>query len=286
MSSEQAAYQASQNRHNRYMGFGKKQRYIEVFQCSGEDMNLVLTGTNSTNNLANLAVAAVAAGGASGLAQQSQQSTGKAMIPPGMLPTLPPNNAAGLLSIPDANSLLAAAQLNPFALPALPYGAGVPPLVSPYPATDPKTKPELSLLGQTPFLIPGMLPQAYPTPQNLLLSPATAPPLIKLPGNPLATNQDLLQSQLAAQRLLMAQGNPVSTPSAATSLAQQAAAYANAVLPGNSSKRSFDQAFQSQTSSPTQAKRSTYVYGPSAVPTISAGPTTYSNPSPGSGGTQ
>lgn len=26
------------------MVFGKKQRYIEVFQCSGEDMNLVLTG--------------------------------------------------------------------------------------------------------------------------------------------------------------------------------------------------------------------------------------------------
>lgn len=26
------------------MIFGKKQRYIEVFQCSGEDMNLVLTG--------------------------------------------------------------------------------------------------------------------------------------------------------------------------------------------------------------------------------------------------
>ena len=44
MSSELAAGQASQNRHNRYMGFGKKQRYIEVFQCSGEDMNLVLTG--------------------------------------------------------------------------------------------------------------------------------------------------------------------------------------------------------------------------------------------------
>lgn len=35
---------AAQQRHHRYMVFGKKQRYIEVFQCSGEDMNLVLTG--------------------------------------------------------------------------------------------------------------------------------------------------------------------------------------------------------------------------------------------------
>ncbi|KAF2884210.1 hypothetical protein ILUMI_21965 [Ignelater luminosus] len=44
MDSEQSAYNAAQQKHHRYMIFGKKQRYIEVFQCSGEDMNLVLTG--------------------------------------------------------------------------------------------------------------------------------------------------------------------------------------------------------------------------------------------------
>lgn len=44
MDSEHSAYLASQQRHHRYMVFGKKQRYIEVFQCSGEDMNMVLTG--------------------------------------------------------------------------------------------------------------------------------------------------------------------------------------------------------------------------------------------------
>ncbi|GAB6030575.1 hypothetical protein CHUAL_007437 [Chamberlinius hualienensis] len=44
MDSEHSAYLAAQQRHHRYMIFGKKQRYIEVFQCSGEDMNLVLTG--------------------------------------------------------------------------------------------------------------------------------------------------------------------------------------------------------------------------------------------------
>ncbi|XP_024938562.1 RNA-binding protein fusilli isoform X3 [Cephus cinctus] len=44
MDSESSAYACASQRHHRYMIFGKKQRYIEVFQCSGEDMNLVLTG--------------------------------------------------------------------------------------------------------------------------------------------------------------------------------------------------------------------------------------------------
>ncbi|XP_028165516.1 RNA-binding protein sym-2-like isoform X2 [Ostrinia furnacalis] len=44
MDSEASAYLCAQQKHHRYMTFGKKQRYIEVFQCSGDDMNLVLTG--------------------------------------------------------------------------------------------------------------------------------------------------------------------------------------------------------------------------------------------------
>ena len=44
MDSEQSAAQAASMRHHKYMVFGKKQRYIEVFQCSIDDMNLVLTG--------------------------------------------------------------------------------------------------------------------------------------------------------------------------------------------------------------------------------------------------
>lgn len=43
MNSEPAAFACATQRHHRYMIFGKKQRYIEVFQCSGDDMNLVLT---------------------------------------------------------------------------------------------------------------------------------------------------------------------------------------------------------------------------------------------------
>ncbi|CAH2237705.1 jg11381 [Pararge aegeria aegeria] len=44
MNSETSAFLCAQQKHHRYMTFGKKQRYIEVFQCSGDDMNLVLTG--------------------------------------------------------------------------------------------------------------------------------------------------------------------------------------------------------------------------------------------------
>jgi len=44
MDSESSAFGASNTKHHRYMVFGKKQRYIEVFQCSGEDMSMVLAG--------------------------------------------------------------------------------------------------------------------------------------------------------------------------------------------------------------------------------------------------
>ena len=44
MDSESAALASAQQKHHKHMMFGKKQRYIEVFQCSGEDMNMVLNG--------------------------------------------------------------------------------------------------------------------------------------------------------------------------------------------------------------------------------------------------
>ena len=44
MDSESAAQASAQQKHHKHMMFGKKQRYIEVFQCSGDDMNLVLNG--------------------------------------------------------------------------------------------------------------------------------------------------------------------------------------------------------------------------------------------------
>ncbi|XP_055536125.1 RNA-binding protein fusilli isoform X3 [Wyeomyia smithii] len=44
MDSEAAAFQSALQKHHKNMMFGKKQRYIEVFQCSGDDMNMVLNG--------------------------------------------------------------------------------------------------------------------------------------------------------------------------------------------------------------------------------------------------
>lgn len=44
MDCEQSALICATQRHHKYMNFGKKQRYIEVFQCSIDDMNMVLTG--------------------------------------------------------------------------------------------------------------------------------------------------------------------------------------------------------------------------------------------------
>ncbi|KAK6727120.1 hypothetical protein RB195_005052 [Necator americanus] len=45
MNSEQAAAGAAAAAHNKFMAIGKKQRYIEVFQCSPDDMHLVMAPT-------------------------------------------------------------------------------------------------------------------------------------------------------------------------------------------------------------------------------------------------
>lgn len=75
MDGEDAARSSAQLKHNKYMVFGKKYRYIEVFQCSGDDMNLVLNG---------------------GL-HSAQNATKPALLSPGMLPqthqaTSPPSH--------------------------------------------------------------------------------------------------------------------------------------------------------------------------------------------------
>eukprot|EP00096_Caligus_rogercresseyi_P001636 TRINITY_DN1272_c0_g1_i1.p1 TRINITY_DN1272_c0_g1~~TRINITY_DN1272_c0_g1_i1.p1 ORF type:complete len:517 (+),score=134.00 TRINITY_DN1272_c0_g1_i1:384-1934(+) len=51
MNSEQSASQAALFKHHKFMNFGKKQRYIEVFQCSGMDMNFFLTGAQQQQPL-------------------------------------------------------------------------------------------------------------------------------------------------------------------------------------------------------------------------------------------
>ena len=318
MSSEQAAFQASQNRHNRYMGFGKKQRYIEVFQCSGEDMNLFLTGNSSSSNLANLAMPVVSVSTPS-LLNPSVSSAGKTpgagagILPAGMLSTLPPNNLAGVLSLPtalnDPQSLLAA-QLNPFLLgqqnPMLgangqhiPIAGGVPPLIPPVPSGK---DPKLSQNDTTNFALLNGLSTAAS-------AAAGAPPLLPFPGSLPAgispptsalgsSHQAALNGFFFPQGTLMPQTNlaggatnPTASfliPSQQQLLQSQLAAQrllqsmpaTPAATPGvaTNAKRSFHQAFPvTDTTGAGQvaAKRSSFVYGPAGAPTISAGPTTY-----------
>ncbi|KYN29054.1 RNA-binding protein fusilli [Trachymyrmex cornetzi] len=98
MDSEASAYACATQRHHRYMIYGKKQRYIEVFQCSGDDMNLVLTGA------------------------VTPPST-KALLSPGTLTTQSPAAAAAA----------AAAAATPFLLFNVPHHSRIPILRAPTP---------------------------------------------------------------------------------------------------------------------------------------------------------
>uniref|UniRef100_A0A336MCR4 CSON009650 protein n=1 Tax=Culicoides sonorensis TaxID=179676 RepID=A0A336MCR4_CULSO len=93
MDSEQTAHLCAQQKHHRYMMFGKKQRYIEVFQCCGDDMNMVLQGTNYPQNpAANMPKSPLLS---PGMLPQSNTSTPQAAISLNVAPPL-------TLSIPSA----------------------------------------------------------------------------------------------------------------------------------------------------------------------------------------
>ncbi len=49
MDSEAASFNAAAHKNNKYMFFNGKKRYIEVLQCSGEDMNHILLGLVPSN---------------------------------------------------------------------------------------------------------------------------------------------------------------------------------------------------------------------------------------------
>ena len=144
MDSEASAFGASNNKHHLYMVFGKKKRYIEVFQCSGEDMNVVLTGN---------------AGGASGGKPQQPP-----LLSPGMLPiptSVPQPSGYDMLGLTNGLAGAGPHQL----LPGLAGLGGLGVLA----------QPQLQLLG-VPQAVPGLG-------LGLGLSPA-APPLLMLPPRP------------------------------------------------------------------------------------------------------
>lgn len=92
MDSEQAAHVCAQQKHHRYMMFGKKQRYIEVFQCSGDDMQMVLQGATFQPNPANMPKSPLLS---PGMLSQTNPSTTQAAISLNVAPPL-------TLSIPTA----------------------------------------------------------------------------------------------------------------------------------------------------------------------------------------
>ena len=159
MDSEGSAFGAANTKHHRYMVFGKKQRYIEVFQCSGEDMSVVLTG---------------GAGGQPGKpgGQPGGGQPGGGLVSPGMLPSVVPGyvDPALALAPPQPGLLpLGVPQLLP-QLPQLPQLLPAPP------------RPDqlwVGGLGGLPQVAPQLLMfpprlglQLPPQPRYLLPSPA------------------------------------------------------------------------------------------------------------------
>ncbi|XP_061386569.1 RNA-binding protein fusilli-like, partial [Musca vetustissima] len=92
MDSEESARLCAQRKHHQFMVFGKKYRYIEVFQCSGDDMNMVLNG--------GLQSPVPAAHPHAHLAGGKQPS----LLSPGMLAQQPPANAQAISPHTHAHS--------------------------------------------------------------------------------------------------------------------------------------------------------------------------------------
>ncbi|XP_066954813.1 epithelial splicing regulatory protein 1 isoform X1 [Macrobrachium rosenbergii] len=167
MDGEHSAFMASQQRHHRYMIFGKKQRYIEVFQCSGEDMNMVLTGGLPAQR-------PIVSPGMLVWDSTTTNLPGGALHPPGLPPTVAPR--------PPGPLFHGAA---PPALPPPPHGSvipGMPPsplkqpeaqLLLPPPMGPPPPRPALP--PQSPLEVPHTS-QATPTLLNPMKSVMSVPP--------------------------------------------------------------------------------------------------------------
>ena len=61
MDSELAAETGALLKHKKFMFIGNKKRYIEVLQCSGEDMNLILTNGVTSPVVTNMLQPTIAA---------------------------------------------------------------------------------------------------------------------------------------------------------------------------------------------------------------------------------
>ena len=88
MDSDQNAELAALTKHKKFMLIQGKKRYIEVIQCSGEDMNLVLTnglsGVNALHAMSGLLPTSGISPTASAITPTGLPT--QAMLPPGQAP--------------------------------------------------------------------------------------------------------------------------------------------------------------------------------------------------------
>ncbi|CAH2057108.1 unnamed protein product, partial [Iphiclides podalirius] len=211
MDSETSAFLCAQQKHHRYMTFGKKQRYIEVFQCSGDDMNLVLTGgvtpatspkVLSPGTLLSPPPAPAPRLLAHHIAQQSllarqHENLLLASLRPPMtllpyprpqtpaypLPMLPQQMLPAKRTYERAFSQADAApakrpytvpQMAPLSLPVFSYGASAP--IFSYA----NTSPMLSYANALPTAVPTALPAGYGTALSAALPPSMTSPFSAL----------------------------------------------------------------------------------------------------------
>ncbi|XP_047119808.1 RNA-binding protein fusilli isoform X2 [Schistocerca piceifrons] len=162
MDSEQSAFLSAQQKHHRYMTFGKKQRYIEVFQCSGEDMNLVLTGGIPTSAVSPAKAAALL-------------SPGGTIVAP---PPFGPAAFAAAFGPAGPAQLIPAATLAPHAHGAPPPGlaprhafaAAAPyPHIIYWPYPSPPVSPTSYYAGPVPSLAAAPPPAVQPPPHSTLV---------------------------------------------------------------------------------------------------------------------
>lgn len=204
MRSERDAFLAAQQRHHQYMVFGKKQRYIEVFQCSGDDMNHLLTGSTPLSAAAASQAAALAAAVASQQAKNPNAASG--LLPPGMFQAFP-NLHAPAGGMDPAMAAQLHNQLQFLAAPNLAaLGSVFPPGFPPSAAAAANIRPPaLPASLAPPFPSPGQLRSPFQPandPASLWAAAGLPAPLLSMsappppPSGGLATPQQ--QQQAAA----------------------------------------------------------------------------------------
>lgn len=189
MVSEEAAYLVAKERDHRYMPFGKKQRYIEVFQCSGDEMNVVLNGGTASPNVMTPAVAAAMAA-QTGLILPTAGTFPSASITRTLapLPTSLTNLSAGGLI---GSHSLYPRTLTPVPMPAVPGG-----LITGLPGAT-ATSGAFSQCYAQPVPVPAV---------PLLPGTGAAVPMVPSPGAAAMAAAALQQQLLKRQQLLMMRG--------------------------------------------------------------------------------